>query len=109
MVIDFFLNSNYPSLPAAHFAEHLNEFQNPACHLLYSSLCELIGLDVFCGEAQASHGMCAAIFDMFFVSRFTSNSPYPIDANQLVYWINAAGLIISNLPESYWYDVFYTK
>ena len=29
-----------------------------------------------------------------------------IDRKEYVYWINAAGIIIANLPEPYWYPVY---
>lgn len=88
------------------FIEYLNEFQNPSCHLLYANLCELTCLSVYSSDPQCSQNICTGIFNMFFSSRLSKNAAYPIESAQLVYWINAAGLIIANLPEPYWYSVY---
>jgi mediator of RNA polymerase II transcription subunit 23 len=34
------------------------------------------------------------------------DSPFVIERKEYVYWINAAGIIIANLPEPYWYPVY---
>lgn len=90
------------------FREYSSEFQNPSCLLLYTILIELICLELFWeGDSIAfSHSICTSIFDLFFTSRFVAPQKYPIDNNQLVYWINAAGLMISNLPEPYWHSIY---
>ena len=87
------------------FKEYSNEFQNPSCHMLYTILTELICLDLFTpSELSFSHS--SSILDLFFASRFKAPQKYPIEMKELVYWINAAGLIISNLPEPYWHSIY---
>ncbi len=88
------------------FKEYTNEFQNPSCHMLYTILTELICLDLVTGPNEVFQSHSLSIFELFFVSRFTSVHKYPIDSKELVYWINAAGLIISNLPEAHWYCIY---
>lgn len=88
------------------FIEYANEFRNPSCQLLYTILCELISLELFSNDPLTlSRGICTSIFDLFFTSCFR-NQGYTIDQKEFVYWINASGLVISNLPEPYWYSIY---
>jgi hypothetical protein len=81
------------------FDESKSEFQNPSCDLLYKILCELTSLELFATDSlDFSRTICSNIFELFFMNRF-SNQAYLIEKKEFVYWINAAGLIIANLPE----------
>ncbi len=91
---------------AEEFKEYSNEFQNPSCQMLYTILTELICLDLVTASSDATLSHSSSIFELFFASRFTAPQMYPIESKELVYWINAAGLIISNLPESSWYSIY---
>jgi len=40
------------------------------------------------------------------MNRFSNHCIYAIDKKEFIYWVNAAGLIISNLPETYWQPIY---
>ena len=43
-----------------------SEFQNPSCHLLYFSLCELICIELFTNNPKSlTNSICTNIIDMF--------------------------------------------
>lgn len=91
---------------ATEFSEYSSEFQNPSSHLLYTILCELICLELYTNDSLAfTRTISTSIFDLFFANCFSVRTSL-IDKNELVYWINGAGLIISNLPESYWHSIY---
>jgi mediator of RNA polymerase II transcription subunit 23 len=95
-------------LASNEFKVFRSEFQNPSCHLLYTSLCELISLELFSSDPAAySRSICSRIVDMFFTSRF-GNGQFRIDKDHFVYWTNAAGTLIANLPDSYWQPIYET-
>lgn len=76
-----------------------SEFQNPACHVLYMSLCEIICLEIFYNDSvMFSQNICQDIIELFFKCRFKNE--YKIENKHFAYWINAAGLIIANMPVS---------
>ena len=43
---------------------------------------------------------------MFFFSSINKDCPFFIERKEYVYWINAAGIIIANLPEPYWHPIY---
>lgn len=44
------------------------EFQNPSCHMLYMTLCEIMSLELFTDQPETFvKTFCSNIVDMFFV------------------------------------------
>ena len=92
----------------SEFNEYKGEFQNPSCYLLYTNLCELICLELYSNDPiSLSRSICPSLIDLFFANRFSKSiGSHPIESDEFVYWINAAGLLIANLPESYWSPIY---
>jgi hypothetical protein len=44
---------------------------------------------------------------LFFISRF-GDGKFKIDKSEFVYWANAGGALIANLPDSYWQPIYDT-
>ncbi|CAF0729586.1 unnamed protein product [Brachionus calyciflorus] len=83
-----------------------SEFQNPSCHMLYVTLCELISLELFTMDPNVfTKRISTSIIEMFFIGKF-QDQQYYIDSKEFDYWSNAAGMIISSLPEPYWYSIY---
>jgi mediator of RNA polymerase II transcription subunit 23 len=51
-----------------------------------------------------SQTICQEIVELFFKCRFKNE--YKIEIKQFAYWINAAGLLIANMPDSYWQPIY---
>lgn len=50
------------------FNKSKSEFQNPSCHMLYMTLCELMSLELFAHDPDTFiKSICPNIVDMFFV------------------------------------------
>ncbi|XP_059618578.1 mediator of RNA polymerase II transcription subunit 23 [Phlebotomus argentipes] len=73
-----------------------NEFPNPAAHALYVTCVELLALPA--NPQRVANSLMDVICRGYTV----------IPPSQIHSWINAFGLVISNLPESYW-SVMYDR
>uniref|UniRef100_A0A7G3ABS6 Mediator of RNA polymerase II transcription subunit 23 n=1 Tax=Lutzomyia longipalpis TaxID=7200 RepID=A0A7G3ABS6_LUTLO len=71
-----------------------NEFPNPAAHALYVTCVELLALPV--SPQRVANSLMNVICRGYTV----------IPPSQIHSWINAFGLIMSNLPESYWSSIY---
>ncbi|WAR24242.1 MED23-like protein [Mya arenaria] len=67
-----------------------NEFPNPAAHALHATCVELMALPV------SSQAVGSAVLDVV----LKSSTQLPRD--KLLGWINAVGLVLTALPETYW-------
>lgn len=94
---------------STEFRVFKSEFQNPSCHLLYVTLCELMCLDLFAIDPLAvNKSICTRLIEVLSVSRLGGESSLLtiVEKQEFVYWTNAAGLIIGNLPEAYWQPIY---
>ncbi len=71
-----------------------NEFPNEGAHATYATCVEVMGLP------GKPHEVGAALLDVVL------QSSYLIPRGELPDWINAIGIIISNLPEAYWEGLY---
>ncbi|XP_074643703.1 mediator of RNA polymerase II transcription subunit 23-like [Tubulanus polymorphus] len=87
-LVDTICGKNPPTFP--NFDWRFNEFPNPAAHALHSTCVELMALPV------ASETVGNALLDIV----LKGSTQIPRD--QIMAWMNAIGLVLTALPESYW-------